>query len=345
MNAPRQTDFGFLAEGQATTAPQLDTYTKFIVFYSSGKDSVACVLHLLECGVEPSRIELHHHLVDGHPDEGSNLMDWPVTDAYCKAFADHFGLEYYRSWRHGGIEKEMLRDNERTAPVRFETPEGNIEQRGGTLGPLGTRRKFPQVTANLQTRWCSSAAKIDVGSCMIANQSRFVEAGTKYLVVTGERAAESFARAKYETFEPHRTDNRAGKRVRRWVDHWRPVHKWSDTEVWAILERHRVVPHPAYRLGWGRVSCITCIFGSANQWASVKAIAPEKFEQIAQYEEEFGFTINRKLSVRQLAAMGKPYPMDPDVVEIALASEYTGDIVTDNWELPPGAFGEACGPL
>ena len=45
-------------------------------------------------------------------------------------------------------------------------------------------------------------------------------------------------------------------------------------EVWEIIKRYRVIPHPAYRLGWGRVSCWDCIFGTSNQWASLQAIAP-----------------------------------------------------------------------
>lgn len=79
------------------------SYDRIVVFFSGGKDSVACVLHLLECGVDPERIELHHHLVDGR--EGSSLMDWPVTDAYCQAFADAFSLKLYFSWKERGFER------------------------------------------------------------------------------------------------------------------------------------------------------------------------------------------------------------------------------------------------
>lgn len=89
-------------------APDLSLYDRFIVCMSAGKDSLACLLHLFEQGVDRSRIELHHHLVDGL--EGSELMDWPVTKSYCEALAKALGLRLYFSWKTGGFEKEMLRD-------------------------------------------------------------------------------------------------------------------------------------------------------------------------------------------------------------------------------------------
>jgi tRNA(Ile)-lysidine synthase TilS/MesJ len=59
----------------------LASYDVIIVAFSGGKDSAACVLHLLDLGVPKHKIELWHHLVDGR--EGSTLMDWPCTEAYC----------------------------------------------------------------------------------------------------------------------------------------------------------------------------------------------------------------------------------------------------------------------
>ena len=325
------------------TGPSLSEYDRAVVFFSSGKDSVAAVLHLLDLGFPKDRIELHHHCVDGM--EGSNLMDWPITHSYCKAFAKAFGLRLYFSWRVNGIEGEMMRQNSRTAPVAFETEDGTLAVMGGDRGPLGTRRKFPQVSADLTTRWCSSAAKIDVGSRVLNNEPRFLLGKT--LVVTGERAEESPARSRYKTFEPHRTDNRDGARVQRWVDHWRPVHGFTEAQVWDVLCKHRVNPHPAYWLGWGRMSCLFCIFGSAHQWASAQKVAPDGFERIAQREEEFGVTIHRKLSVRQQAERGIAYDMDPSQMALAMRHHYPEDMLIvpeGQWTHPPGAFGESNGP-
>lgn len=318
-------------------------YDRIIVAFSGGKDCTACFLHLLELGVDRSRIELWHHEIDGR--EGGRLrMDWPSTPDYCRQFAAAFGVPIYYSWKRGGFECELLRENAKTQPILFETP-GGLGQGGGLGGKLATRRRFPQVSANLSVRWCSAYLKIDVASIAITHQERFRDGRT--LFVTGERAQESAARARYAEAEAHRTDNRAGRLRPRWVDHWRPVHGWSEVEVWEIIKRWRVNPAPAYHLGWGRLSCMMCIFGSANQWASVRQVAPEQFNQVATYEAEFGCTIQRTESVRQQADRGTPYRMDPEAVRLAMSEEYTGPIILppdQEWQLPAGAFGENDGP-
>lgn len=118
------------------TLAELMTYQTIIVAFSGGKDSQACVLHLLELGVPRERIELHHHDVDGR--EGERLMDWPCTPAYCRAFAAALGLRLYFSWKVGGFEREMLRDGTATAPTRYEVPGGELREAGGR-GPAGRR--------------------------------------------------------------------------------------------------------------------------------------------------------------------------------------------------------------
>ena len=219
--------------------------------------------------------------------------------------------------------------------------------RAGGAGPRNTRLLFPQVSADLSVRWCSAALKIGVGAAAIAGQDRFL--GRRTLVVTGERAQESAARARYATFEPHRTDTRGGARRPRHVDHWRPVHGWDEARVWEALRRHGVRPHPAYELGWSRLSCMACIFGSAAQWATIRHIAPALFERIAAYEERFGRTIQRARSIRALADLGRPYPAAlarSDLVALALGETWAPPILglPSAWTLPPGAFGEAAGP-
>src|SRR4051812_4155251 len=150
----------------------------------------------------------------------------------------------------------MLRENAPTAPICFQTPHGTVRRVGGS-GPCNTRLRFPQVTANLNQRWCSSYLKIDVMAALIRNQDRFLDRRT--LIVTGERAQESPARAGYAVFEPDRGDTRNGARRRRHVDHWRPVHRLHEAEVWDLVRRHGIVPAPSYRLGWSRLSCLGCI--------------------------------------------------------------------------------------
>lgn len=320
----------------------LTSYDYIIVAFSGGKDSVACVLHLLEKGVDKNKIELWHHCVDGK-EEPESFMDWPVTEDYCRKFAEKMGLKVKFSWKKGGFKREMLREGQRTAPNIFQDQDDNLIECGGQNGKLSTRRKFPQVSASLSVRWCSAYLKIDVCTMAITNQPRFV--GKRTLVVSGERAEESSSRAKYNELEPDRSDRRDGKRVKRHVDHWRPVHKWIESDVWEIFERWNINPHIAYRLGWGRLSCIACIFGSNNQWASLNSIAPSMTDNIADYEDQFGLTIHRTKSLPERISEGTPYEnMDERLIKIGLSKEYTDTIIVDKWELPNGAYGESDGP-
>jgi 3'-phosphoadenosine 5'-phosphosulfate sulfotransferase (PAPS reductase)/FAD synthetase len=323
----------------------LESYSKILVMLSGGKDSVACALELKKLGVPAEKIEFWHHDVDGR--EGSDLFDWPITRAYCTAFAKWYGSPIYFSWKVGGLEGEMLRHGQRTAPTAFENTDGELVQIATKGGKATTRLKFPQKGKDLGTRWCSAYGKIDIADKVLRAQERFIDERT--LVVTGERAEESAGRAKYLAFEPHRTDTRNTKRraSRRHVDHWRPVHTWEESQVWDIFKEFDVQPHPAYQVGFGRVSCMTCIFGNADQWATVRDLDRRRFERIAAYEEDFGCTIDRKHSVREMAESGQVYEMNQGDRRQAMATEWHREIQlkAGQWQMPSGAFKECGGPI
>jgi len=317
-------------------------YDFILMAFSGGKDSTASFLHLLDLGADRAKIELHHHNVDGRAINGASsaLMDWPSTPAYCKAFGRAFGVPIYFSWREGGFEREMLRNNTPTAPICWEAPDGSIGTTGGS-GPLGTRLKFPQVSGNLAVRWCSPALKIDVGAAAIRNQARFL--GKKTLVASGERAEESPNRARYLAFEPDRACS-----TRRTVHRFRPVHGWTEQRVWDIIGRYRVFPHPAYRLSFSRLSCRACIFGNNDQWESLRKIDPSGFRTLEDYENRFGITIHRKLALGARADAGQPYAAcsNPALVAEAMDPNWNGPIILPEgqWALPAGAFGSGGGP-
>ena len=314
-------------------------YTTWIVAFSGGKDSMGLVLLLLRLGIPRERIELWHHDVDGR--EGSTLMDWPCTRDYCAKVAAALGLTIYFSWKVGGFEGEMLRKDSPTAGYRFETPDEGLQSAGGVSSKTGTREMFPQKHHSLSVRWCSAYTKIMVMDAA-ARQARF--SGRRTLVLTGERGEESPKRAEYEVFEPHRADLRNGK-TPRLIDVWRPLRDWPVGEVWALIEQFRINPHPAYRLGWGRVSCAACIFGSADQWASLRAVNPNQFRTIAGYERRFGKTIDREKSVVQMADEGHPFEgMREEDIRAALSPTFDEPVFLDPWTLPRGAHGDACGP-
>jgi 3'-phosphoadenosine 5'-phosphosulfate sulfotransferase (PAPS reductase)/FAD synthetase len=318
----------------------LSDYDRIIVAVSGGKDSLAATLDLVDRGVDPSKVELWHHGIDGEHVQGKGLMDWPITPAYSLAVANHLGLRHLTQYRDGGFEAEMNRDNAPTGDVLFETLDGEFVRLPSQKHRRGTRGKFPQVSADLSVRWCSAYLKIDVASRVLSNDPRFKSG--QFLLITGERRQESAARAKYAEVEKHRC---SGKKRR--VDQWRSVVAWSEEQVWEKIKQHKINPHPAYHLGWGRVSCLACIFGDRNQWASVKEIAPRRFYQISQYEQNFGLTIKRNESVKQQAEKGQEHVTDKplELRRLAMSYEYPQDQITvDPWTVPVGAFKKCGGP-
>jgi 3'-phosphoadenosine 5'-phosphosulfate sulfotransferase (PAPS reductase)/FAD synthetase len=336
----------------------LEEYDFFLVSFSGGKDSLACYLYLLELGIPPEKIQLWHQLIDGKLESGEpNFMDWEITEDYCRAVAEAMESKFkvdplYFQWKDGGFKREMLRQNQKTAGVYFErqTPYSSTGNRFQHLKPsdrgkLGTRRMFPQK-GPMTTRWCTSYMKIDVMSRAINNEHEFDYA--KLCVVTGERREESNSpttgRATYAEVDRHKCTSRD-----RTVHQWRPVIDWSEYSIWKIIERWKINPHPCYHLGFSRCSCMTCIYGRPQQWATVREIDPARFKQIADYEEEFGVTIDRKYSVHEMADRAEPYPevfADKHQLAIGLDTVYPRKeiIVPGKWTLPAGAGRSTGGP-
>jgi 3''-phosphoadenosine 5''-phosphosulfate sulfotransferase (PAPS reductase)/FAD synthetase and related enzymes len=230
----------------------LDEYDKILVSTSGGKDSMAGLLYLLDQGVPKEKIELWHQAVDGKPGDSIPFADWPVTENYVRVMGEALGIKVRFQWREGGFLGELMRENRMSLGVGFETDSGNIFL-PTTQGSISTRRKFPAKCASLRTRWCSSNLKIEVFARALSNYPEFkgsLENPLKILVFTGERREESAARSKYAETELHRCSTKS-----RIVHHWRSVLNFSEEDVWALIEKWRIVPHPAYILGWSRTSC------------------------------------------------------------------------------------------
>jgi 3'-phosphoadenosine 5'-phosphosulfate sulfotransferase (PAPS reductase)/FAD synthetase len=236
----------------------------------------------------------------------------------------------------------MMRDQQRTADVYY-IEDGKTVLLPTTKGKYSTQWKFPAQSADLQKRWCSSAAKADPARRALNNNPRLSGSllrPKKILFITGERRTEGGNRAHYLKEEKHLSTTR-----KRRVDHWRPV---IDESKEAMFELHRefgIMPHPVYYLGFGRVSCMGCVFSTKNQWAALEHIAKERVERFAAAEQEIQHTIDVKTDGHGKVAKGameKVLPMDdpmlPRWIEMSLSKTFTvEDLLMVEWIKPLGA--------
>ncbi|WP_431217071.1 phosphoadenosine phosphosulfate reductase family protein [Puia sp. P3] len=132
--------------------------------------------------------------------------------------------------------------------------------------------KFPAVSSNLLTRWCSSTVKIDVLHSVVAHHPLYQHS---LVVLTGERRQESLGRSKYLNIDLYKANTKKRKAIQ-----WRPVLEWPESAIWEIISRWHIQPHPAYMLGWNRCSCQMCIFSAPDIWATIASIDSGKIKKL-----------------------------------------------------------------
>lgn len=204
----------------------------------------------------------------------------------------------------------------------------------------GCRMKFPAKSGNLMTRWCSPYLKIDVAATVLRNLET-VKENSKVLICSGERRGESKGRSKYNEMEIYFRAN-AEKKLKRTVHQWRPVIDYSEKDVWEVLKRNRVNPHPCYRAGWNRCSCAGCIFSTPELFAGFKELYPAEFEEMKHDEKALGFTLDNKCDLETYIEGAKPclYKGDKEAIHSLITGIFTeSDIFIDGvWKYPAGAF-------
>ena len=349
----------------------LEMYDLVIVLISGGKDSIACYYKLLELGVPKSKIEFWHHDIDGgHP---SRTMDWRCTANYIRSFAEAEQIPLRVSWRKNGFFGELYRigTSELIEWVDPETGEiyqcppskkymegqklkaAAISEMENKLAEFGYRMKFPMKSGDLSRRWCSAYLKIMVADTVLRNMNSVAANLTKtrkdikLLIVSGERRGESVGRSKYNEIEIHRTN--AVYKHHRTVHQWRPVIDYSERDIWEVLKRHKVNPHPCYRAGWNRCSCAMCIFSTPRLFAGIRELYPKEYALLCQDEKILGFTLDNHCDLETYigSADSCVYHGDKEAIQSLLTGEFPVEsvYVKGKWKYPAGAFhGAAGGP-
>lgn len=99
----------------------------------------------------------------------------------------------------------------------------------------------------------------------------------------GVRAEESPGRAKL----PDREDKGGGYSV------YRPIHKWTAAQVFAMHDKHGIKPNPLYKLGMGRVGCMPCVNANKDEILEISKRFPEQIDRINEWENAVSLASKR----------------------------------------------------
>lgn len=224
-----------------------------------------------------------------------------------------------------------------------DTVVSNLDRLGELEELGGKRHKFPAKGGTHSGRWCSGNLKAAVQDSVTANLEK-TKHDKKILIVSGERRGESAGRSKYNEMEIHRTN--ATAKAHRIVHQWRCCIDYSEKDVWELLKRHHINPHPCYRIGWNRCSCMMCIFSTPRLFAGVKELFPDDYASLRHDEEVLGFTLDNKKNLDEFIGDTPSCVCwnDKKAIHSILTGEFgTEDIYTENWNYPVGAFHGADG--
>lgn len=224
-----------------------------------------------------------------------------------------------------------------------DTVVSNLDRLGELEELGGKRHKFPAKGGTHSGRWCSGNLKAAVQDSVTANLEE-TKHDKKILIVSGERRGESAGRSKYNEMEIHRTN--ATAKAHRIVHQWRCCIDYSEKDVWELLKRHHINPHPCYRIGWNRCSYMMCIFSTPRLFAGVKELFPDDYASLRHDEEVLGFTLDNKKNLDEFIGDTPSCVCwnDKKAIHSILTGEFgTEDIYTENWNYPVGAFHGADG--
>lgn len=207
----------------------------------------------------------------------------------------------------------------------------------------GSRLLFPAKGTTHQGRWCSGTLKASVQDAVTSNA---MSENTRILVVSGERRGESTGRSRYNEIEKHRTN--AEKKAHRMVHQWRAVIDWSEKDVWEIIKRHHINPHPCYRAGWNRCSCCCCVFSSPRHLKGISEILPDIFEALKEDERELDFTFEATCDLDDYIKDAESCLVydDAEAIDSIRTGNYLPEqiyVPADAWKYPVGAFHGADG--
>jgi len=101
------------------------------------------------------------------------------------------------------------------------------------------------------------------------------------LIILGQRRSESKRRASLSDFSPIIRSGRAA---------YRPILDWSINDVFAFLDKHGIIAHPAYANGRKRVGCVWCVHSYQEDLVNDEQLYPERCAELRALRSEIGLT-------------------------------------------------------
>lgn len=226
----------------------------FYCSHSGGKDSQAMYAQLQS--LVPASL-----LAVIHADLG--VIEWDGVIEHIRATIDS-PLSIVRAVDRNGHPIELLERIEQRAAQRPDAPAWPSAKIRYCTSDLKRAPIEKEIRADLQRR----GARLAV-NCI------------------GLRAEESPSRAKRSPLVLNTRLSKAGREIYDWL----PIHHWLSAEVFQRIAAAGQQPHPAYRAGNERLSCVFCIFGSNNDLQNGARARPELAARYIELERKIGRTM------------------------------------------------------
>lgn len=274
----------------STTVPDdLIRDTDWIVLSSSGgKDSQAMLSYVTR---RARALEMLHKVVVVHADLGR--VEWQGTRELAEEQARLAGVTRFEVVRAKGadlLDRVVLRYQKLKAKV-----EGEARERGEDPAAV----KVPPAWPSSSARWCTSDVKrgpIWTLFTRLAGELSHLGRPVRILNCIGQRAAESDNRAKLAPVEI----DRSASNGKRHITTWRPIHAWSDADVWREIARSGLPYHEAYDWGNRRLSCMFCVLGCTGDLVNAARRVPEMATAYAETEVTVETDFKKGLSMREI---------------------------------------------
>ncbi|WP_331726419.1 phosphoadenosine phosphosulfate reductase family protein [Streptomyces sp. NBC_00470] len=275
----------------ATTVPtELLRFADWILLNSSGgKDSQAMASHICHLA---DRLGLLHRVVVVHADLGD--VEWGGTRALAEDQARRLGVRFEVVHAEGG---DLLA---RTV-ARFFKLKAKAEDEARAEGLDPAAAKVAPAWPSSSARWCTSDLKrgpIRKLMTRLVDELGGLGRPVRILNCMGQRAAESAPRAKLQPVEI----DRPASNGKRHVTTWRPIHGWTDVEVWKEIACSGLPYHEAYDWGMSRLSCSFCVLGCEADVVLAARLRPTKAAEYVAVEKQVGADFKHGLSMGQIVA-------------------------------------------